>query len=745
MSDIRKLTRRAFLASAGLAGAAVGGLILTGKITGVRNRAHALLHRPEQPLRLFIRIGTDNRVTLVCHRVEMGQGVRAGLPLILAEELEADWDLVDVVQAPGDSQYGNQYTAGSRSVLTSYQRMRELGAAARKMLEQAAALRWQVDEMECRARLHRVMHVPTGRSIAYGELAELAATLPIPDRSSLSLKAPADFRYIGKAVASADTVAMVRGEPIYTSDIRLPGMLYALVEHAPVIGARLLGCDDSEARRVPGVVDIFPLPVQEFPMEFKPLHGVAVVAKSTWAALQARGKLKCEWSTSKYSTRGSESLKNELLGRVKTPGDVVRFQGDAVEAEADTAQVHEATYVVPYLVHAPMEPPVAVADVGWDRCRMWAGTQDPQQVRYGIAALLNLPHHKVEINVPLLGGGFGRKAKGDFCAQAALISARVSKPVKLLWTREDDIRFGYYHALSVLHVRAGLDQSQRIRSWTMRAAYPPIQSLYDTAVNRPAADDMAFGFAGCLFDFPHMSAEVHRADEAVRIGWFRAVTAIQYGFANNSFADELAALRNRDPVDNLLEMIGPDRIIPPEQLRIDYPYNADHPIDTARLKQVLRLVVERSGYQRRAGGGGWGLAVHFTFPTSSAAATRVRVENGHLTVEEVHIALDCGQVVNLDRVRAQLEGSVVFALSFALTGRIDIEEGQVRQRNFNDYPLLRISQCPKIFTYLVESHRPPSGAGEPGVPVVAPSLVNAIFAATGQRIRDLPLNAYFSV
>lgn len=745
MSDIRKLSRRSFIATAGLAGAAVGGLMLAGKFTSVQNRLHTALKKSPEKLHLFIRIGTDNRVTLVSHRVEMGQGVRTGLPLILAEELDVDWSLVDVVQAPGDADYGNQYTAGSRSVLDSYRMLRELGAAARKMLEQAAAQRWNASATECQAIQHRVVHKPSARSFSYGELAELAATLPVPAVNELSFKPESEFRYIGKATRSVDCGAITRGAAVYASDIHLPNMLYAVVEHAPVIGARLISCDESEARRVPGVVDILVLPEQDFPMDFKPLHGVAVVANSTWAAIQARRKLKCQWSSSKYSVRGSAQLRSELLERINTPGEVARSQGDPARAFAEAARVHESTYALPYLVHAPMEPPVAVADVRWNSCRMWVSSQDPQRVRYDIATLLDLPLHNVEIKVPLLGGGFGRKAKGDFCSQAALISARVKCPVKLIWTREDDIRFGYYHAMSVIGLRAGLDGENRVSSWSMRAAYPSIQSLYDTAVNKPSAEDVKLGFASCLFEFPHMSAEIHSADEAARIGWFRSVSSIQYGFANNCFADELAALRQSDPYENLLDLIGPSRVIDPAQLKIQYRHNAEHPIDTARLRHVLALVAEKSGYQRLSDGSGWGLAVHFSFPTYCAAATRVRIEENRLIVEEVHIALDCGLVVNADSVRAQLEGSVIFALSFALAGKIDIQEGQVLQSNFHDYPILRINQCPNIVTHLVTSARPPSGVGEPGVPVVAPSLVNAIFAATGQRFRTLPLNQFFSV
>lgn len=745
MSTVRKLTRRAFLISTGLAGMTAGGLLLSGKMPALQDRLHSLLQNPPEKLRLFIRIGTDNRVTLVCHRVEMGQGVRTALPMILADELEADWSLVDVIQAPGDSVYGNQYTAGSRSIATCYALMRELGATARLLLEQAAALIWRVPVSECNARSHQVVHAPSGRALAFGELAELASTLPIPEMGQVTLKAAHDFRYIGKATSPVDNPEIVTGQSRYASDMQLPGMLYAVVEHAPVIGAQLIRLDVDEARGIAGVTDIFVLPVQSFPMGFKPLHGVAVVATNTWAALKARQKLKCEWSTSPYSTRGSAALQSDLGERIKNSGEIVHQIGNAPEALTQSSQTIEATYFLPYLAHTPMEPPAAVADASWNSCRLWVSSQDPLNVRYEIAALLNLPLHKVEVNVPLLGGGFGRKAKGDFCAQAALISAQVGKPVKLFWSREDDIRFGYYHAMSVMHMTAGIDTKRQPTGLILRAAYPSIASLYTEGANKPRPGEVEYGINCCLFSVPNQQAEVHSADEAARIGWFRSVTAIQYAFANNCFADELASLRGLSPLENLLSLIGPDRVIAPGELKMDVYIKDSQGIDTSRLKRVLQTVADASRDSTQEANTGWGYAVYYGFPTATAAATKVRVEDGTLNIEEVHIAIDCGRVVNPESVKAQLEGSVIFALSFTLEHRIDILHGQVAQRNFHDYPLLRINQCPKITTYLMASDLPPSGVGEPAVPVIAPSVVNALFAATGTRIRTLPLNQFFKV
>ena|SRR3990167_1666310 len=743
MAEIRKLTRRAFLGAVGMSGAAVGGLYLTGKLTALQNKVHSLLHSPVEPVHLFIRIGTDNRVTLVSHRVEMGQGIKTGLPLVLADELEADWSLVDVVQAPAHPDYGNQNTSSSNGILNFYPVMREMGAAARKMLERAAASRWGVDEGECRAVKHQILHELTGRSFSFGELAETAAALPVPAAAELAFKSPADFRYIGKAVAPVDSADIVAGKAIYTTDVVLPGMLFAVVENAPVPGAGLLHCDDSLARQVPGVVDIVILPQQDFPLETKPLHGVAVVARNTWAALQARKKLKCEWSSSPYSSRGSQPFRQAMEQQIRTPGEVIRTSGNVDAAFASASQVHEATYFVPYLAHAPMETPVAVADVGWNGCRLWASTQNPQSVRNGVAGLLDLPLENVEVNVPLLGGGFGRKSFGDFALQAALVSARVGRPVKLLWTREDDLRFDYFHAISVQHYRAALGADNRVAGWIQRASYPSIQSISSNSANKPGTGELMGGFANTLFDVPNLQSEIHPADPAVRLGWLRSVTSIQHAFANNCFADELAHLRGRDPVENLLDLIGSDRILDPAYMHLQHPRAKEYPVDTARLKHVIRLVVQNSGYRAPGNGNGWGVAAHFGFFSYCAIATRVKVTGERLDLQEVHVAIDCGQCINTDRVRAQLEGAVIFGLSLALMGQIDVENGQVVQSNFHDYPILRIDQCPRILTHLVPSTLPPSGVGEAGVPPVAPSLVNAIFAASGRRVRELPLNRIF--
>ncbi len=745
MSKIAKITRRAFIGVTGASAITVGGLILSGKSAKVQDKLHGILNKPANKVNLFIQVGTDNIVSIVSHRVEMGQGIKSGLPLVVAEEMGADWEKVSVVQAPGHPDYGNQDTDGSQSVRKFYLLMRQLGASARKMLEQAAAQQWRVSISECHAINHQVVHEPSGRSLSFGELAKAANDFPVPLTSELEFRSESEFEYIGKDIAPVDLQDMVTGNAHYTMDIQRPGMVYAVVEHAPVIGAKLLSCDESDARKVSGVIEVFTLPELHFPVNFKPLHGVVVVAKDTWSAIEGRRKLKCSWSDSVYSKRSSATLKETLTERLLTEGKIMRSNGDVSSVYAKATETHEAFYSVPYLAHASMEPPVAVAEINGESCEVWSSSQNPQDVRNSIADLLGMSRFKVKVNVPLLGGGFGRKSKSDFSAQVALIAQNVGKPIKLVWTREDDIKFDYFHAMSLQYYRVSLDSENNISSWLQRAAYPSIGSTYTVGDNRPGVGELGMGFLNSLYDIEHFQAESHEADEAVRIGWLRSVCNIQHAFANNSFADELAYKRGIPPVQHLKELYGEDRVIDASTLGFKYSQGKDHPINIARIKNVIDLVVAKSGFSELPKGQGWGIAAHFSFFSYVAVATRVLVVDEKINVEEVHIAIDCGQTVNTDRVKAQMEGSVVFGLSLAMVGKIDVENGQVQQSNFHDYPLLRFHQTPTIYVHIVENHLPPAGVGEPGVPPVAPSLTNAIFAASSKRIRELPVNQTFSV
>lgn len=745
MTNLTKLSRRAFIGAIGLSGVAAGGLMLSGHSVKIRNKLHDVLNKPEEKTRLFVQVDSNNIVTIWAHRCEMGQGVKTSLPMVVADEMGADWDKVRVMQAPGHPDFGNQTTAGSLSVQTSYMQMREVGASVRYMLEKAAAQTWGVELSQCRAEQHRVVNLQTGSSFAFGDLAEAASKVDVPQVSELHFKSENDFRYIGKGVAAVDLESMVTGQAEYAADIRLPNMAIAVIEHPPVIGAKLVSLDDVAARKIPGVIDVVTLPHTVFPARYNPLHGVAVVAENTWAAIQGRKALNCSWSEGRYAESHSEENRQRFRQRLENTGEAIRINGDPDTAFEQAHTVVEANYSIPYLAHAPMEPPATVASVEGSKCTLWASTQNPQIVRANVAQLLNTVLHNVTVNVALMGGGFGRKSKGDFCAEAALIAKAVGRPVKLIWLREDDIRFDYYHAQSEQKYRAALDEDKNIIGWVQRAAYPSIRSTFDSSVDRASPGELVQGFSSSLYDVENFRAEVHKAEEAVRIGWLRSVCHIQHAFANNCFADELAYARGMEPADHLLALIGADRIVDPEYLQITGMHDNHYPIDTARLKRVIREVVDLSGSRVANAGQGWGVAAHYCVYSYCAVATQVSIKNGKLCVEKVCVVADCGKIIHPDNARAQVEGAVVFGLSLALLGKIDIEKGAVLQSNFHDYPLLKMNQCPEIEVRFVDSHEPPTGLGEVAVPPVAPSIANAVYAASGQRIRELPFKQYFDI
>lgn len=739
--EFSKISRRAFIASTGLAVAGVGtGLFLSGKIARLQDKLHDLANKSDALCQLFIHIGGNNRIKLVSHRVEMGQGIKSSLPLILADELEADWNLVDVIQAPANKSFGDQDTAGSRSIKQFFELMRDCGATVRLMLERAAADQWKVSPDECKAINHRIVHIPSNRQISFGELSELLALQPIPSKDEIQLKERSEFRYIGKYPTRSFDVDIndkITGRTIYAADVRLPDMLYATVKNAPVIGARLLEIDDSAARKVKGVIAIFPLPTQEFPAEFKPLHGVAIVATNTWAAMKAKELLNCRWSTSKYSTRGSTDLRNELLEKIATPGENLQSTSTSATSAAfqKANQIYEATYTMPYLAHACMEPPATAASAKPWSCEVWASSQNPQSVQQDIASILNIPAHRTRVNVQPVGGGFGRKSKGDYCAQAALISKVVGKPINLIWSREEDIKFDYYHPLSVQHYAAALNENQEIIGWLQRAAYPSINSTFFEDADKPKGE-LNGGFLNSPFQIENIQSEVHSAKESVRIGWLRGVSSIQHAFANNCFADELAHKRNINPVEHLISLLssnGQEKSKPSSK-------------ENYRLIKTIEKVTKECGWDYpKPHNSGWGIAAHASYHSFCAAATRVTVNNDTLTINEVHLAIDCGLTINENQLRAQMEGSIIWGLSLALTGEITIDKGEVQQSNFHDYQILRINQCPSVHVYIMRSDEPPTGAGESGVPPIAPSITNAIYSACGKRIRDLPLNKHFKI
>ncbi len=701
--------------------------------------------------RIFIAIAEDGTVTITCHRQEMGQGVRTSIAMVIADELEADWDRVRVVQADGDEpRYGNQDTDGSRSLRHFFVPLRRAGAGARVMLEQAAASRWGVPVAEVRATDHAVTHGPSGRSLGYGELARAASELPVPQPDAVRLKDPGQFRYIGREdVGLVDNQDITTGRAIYGIDARIDGMYYAVVARPPVYGGRVTSVDEAEALKVPGVVRVVRIDPPSIPSEFQPVGGIAVIARNTWAAMRGREALKITWEDGPNAVYSSDTYRQELQAAVRQPGKLVRSEGDLDRAMAGAAKRVEAEYYIPHLAQSPMEPPAALVRIQSGRCEAWACTQAPQVTRARLAQRLGLPEEAVTVHVTLLGGGFGRKSKPDFVIEAGLCSqAMDGAPVKLTWTREDDLSHGYYSTVSMERLEAGLDGNGRPVAWLHRSAAPTIAALFAPDPKHEMPIELGMGFINTPFAIPNIRMENPEAAAHVRVGWYRSVSNIPHAFAIQSFVAELAHAAGRDPKDYLLELIGPARTIDPTDLGDAWNHGEDpklYPIDTGRLRRVIKTAATGIGWGRpMPRGRGLGIAGHYSFVSYVAVAVEVEVgEGGAFSVPRVDIAVDCGPVVNPDRVRAQMEGAVVMGHGLATSAEISFKDGRAEQQNFDVYELTRIATTPReIRVHILpggDYDRPLGGVGEPGLPPVAPAIANAIFAAAGKRIRRLPI------
>ena len=695
---------------------------------------------------LWMSIASDGTVTIVAHRSEMGCGSRTALPLVVADELDADWSKVKIDQAVGDPKYGDQDTDGSHSVRSSFDLMRQVGATGRFMLISAAAAQWGVSSKDCTTEPHFVVHRASGRKLGYGTLAAAAAKLPVPKKEAipLALKKRSEWRYIGKESNSLfDLPEMVTGKTIFGMDATMPGMVYASVEHPPVLGQKIKAYDDKDALKVPGVQRTLTIDTFKPPHQFQPLGGVAVIADNTWAAFKGRKSLKIEWDTSPHSEYNSAPFRKTLEATSRKPGKVVRNVGDVDAAFAKGGTIIEAEYYTPHLAHVSMEPPVAVAEYRDGKVLAWAPTQNPQAVQETIASVLGIKKEDVTCHVTLLGGGFGRKSKPDQVAEAAVLSKQLGKPVKVVWSREDDIHCDFFHSVAAMYMKAAIGADGKPTAWLQRTVYPPIGSTFDVSATY-ALDEMGLGWNNLPFDIPNHRAENGPADFHVRIGWLRSVANIYHAFALHSFADELAHSANKDSVQYLLDLIGPARIVPLEYKEEDADEKQRYPLDTARLRRVVEIAAEKSGWGKRpmGKGRGMGIAAHRSFLTYVATVVEVEVDSkGQVHIPGVWTALDAGTVVSPDNVRNQFEGAAVFGTSLALFGEITATNGTIDQSNFNNYQLTRMNRAPRhVDVQIVKSEAPPAGIGEPGVPPFAPALYNAVFAATGKRVRELPLS-----
>ncbi|MGA7920623.1 MAG: molybdopterin cofactor-binding domain-containing protein [Candidatus Acidiferrales bacterium] len=734
-------SRREFLKSSSAGGA---GLILAFCLPSFAGAAAADEVRVEP--NAFINIAPNGDIRLTITRSEMGQGVRTALAMILAEELDADWSHVRIEQGDCDPKYGDMTTGGSMSIRSTWDPLRKAGASARDMLLTAAAETWSVPKNECSTDGNNMVeHKRTGRKLTYGNLAVKAAALPPP--KDPPLKDPKDYRIVGTKCGRLDDQHIVIGEAHYGIDTRVPGMLFAVVARPPVFAGKVKSFDAARALAVPGVKKVFEVPVVEMPPLFgeerKPNSGhqhylwggVAVVADSTWQAIAGRRALSIEWDNGPGADESTEKQRATLAELLKTPGKELKKIGDPDAAMAGAAKTIEAEYETPFLAHMTMEPVNCTASVRAGKCEVWAPTQNPNGMAAALASALNFPQSALTIHVTLIGGGFGRRLCIDYGVEAALVSREAGVPVKVIWTREDDISHDYYRPISRHRLRAGIDEQGRVTAWSHHIAAPSTDGTFlggdlpDTGATEIAGTGLPNGTV------PNYLLQQSFLHTAVPRGYWRAVDMNWNHFAVQSFIDEIAAATGKDPLELRKQLISTK-----EKPSGAGDNESDAPVNVDRLLAVLNLVAEKSGWGKPLPPGrGRGIAGLYGFGSYVAHVAEVTVaKDGTVRVDRVVVAVDCGQVINPDMVAAQVEGGVVFGLTSALYDEITIEGGQVQQTNFDNYPVLRITDMPKVEVYIVPSHQAPGGIGEPGVPSTAPAVANAIFAATGKRLRRLP-------
>jgi len=696
--------------------AASGGLLIGFHFPGIS----ALASAQQSPANTFmpnafVRIGTDERVTVIVNHSEMGQGVYTSLPMLLAEELDADWSKVGFEPAPVDAKYnhpafGMQMTGGSSSVWSGLEQFRQAGAAARAMLIAAAAQQWNVDAATCRTESGAVLS-GSNRKLTYGHLAAAAAKLTPPEH--VQLKDPKSFKLVGKPIKRLDTPEKLNGKAEFGIDVKLPGMMAAVIARPPIFGAKMKSFDDTRARSMPGVRKIIAIPA-----------GVAVIADTFWQAKVARDALRVEWDEGGMQTFDTGKMMQDFRERAKSPGTSVRKDGDAAAALASAAKKIEAVYEVPYLSHLMMEPLNCTVDLRADSCEVWTGSQFQTVDRANAAKIAGLPPEKVQLHTTFLGGGFGRRAnpQSDFVVEAVHVAKAAGVPVKVIWTREDDMAGGWYRPAFLHAIEGGVDASGNAVSWRSRLvgqsimAGTPFAAMmmkgkeYDPA-SVEGVDDLPYAI-------PNVAVESHQPEINVPVQWWRSVGHSHTAFAVECFVDELAALAQKDP----------------------YQFRRALLQKQPRHLGVLDLAAQKAGWDKPLPKGvGRGIAVHFAFGSYAAQVAEVSVSEGRVRVHRMVCAIDCGEYVNPGIIEAQAEGGAIFGASAALFQELTFENGRLQQTNFHTFPVMRMNECPEIETHIVNNHEKAGGIGEPGVPCAAPAIANAVFAVTGKRIRRLPI------
>ncbi|GAC21180.1 xanthine dehydrogenase family protein molybdopterin-binding subunit [Paraglaciecola arctica] len=745
MSQYFDLTRRSFLKSSAAAGVLVLGTYFAGAAPRVMAGVLAKPSESAKTANLFVALRPDGIVEITCHRSEMGQQIRTALAQIVADEMEASWDKIVVIQGKGDLKYGDQNTDGSRSIRYNMQRLREMGASVRYLMRQAAATRWNVPIDSCSAQQHLVTH-SSGKTLTYAELVNDALSITPPELDKILLKKRSEWRYINTAMEHIDLKDIVKGKAIFAADVLEPKALIAVIVRPPVVGGKVKRFDAKAAKAIKGVVDVIEIPAPKGAPLFQPKGGIAIVANNTWAAIQGRRALSVTWDDGKNGDYNSEAFKASLLATVSSPQSSVREIGDAATILAKASDKLVADYYAPHLAQAPMEPPCATAMYYKDRVDVWAATQNPQADMATVGAMVGLPKEKINVQVTMLGGGFGRKSKPDFSAEAAYLSMKTGQAIRVQWTREDDIQHSFYHAVSAQHIEASLDKNGAIEAYLHRTAFSPIASTFQEGATAPGSFELRLGFTDNPINTPNMKLENGEAPAKARIGWMRSVSNIFHAFAIQSFIAEAAHKAGRDQKDYLLETIGPARIVDVTEQNAQYDnYGADkatYPLDIGRLRHVIEKAADMSGWGRKLPKGrGLGIAAHRSFLTYVATVVEVEVsDSGELKIIKSWASIDAGTVVNTDTVINQVQGGSIYGMTAAISEGITFDKGRVQQSNFHDYRVPRMSDSPlEIEVEIIPSEAPPAGVGEPATPVYAPALCNAIFAACGKRIRQLPI------
>ncbi|GFE58065.1 xanthine dehydrogenase family protein molybdopterin-binding subunit [Geobacter sp. AOG1] len=712
MSEIIKLSRRDFLKT----GAVLGGGLVLGCYLPFGNSAGAADPATTFAPNAFIRVGSDDTVTLIINKSEMGQGVYTSLPMLIAEELACDWKMIRIEAAPVDPVYnhtvfGLQVTGGSTSVRTEWERLSKAGATAREMLVAAAAKQWKVDPATCRAENGFVLH-SGGKKLSYGQLADRTAKLPVP--KEVRLKDPARYTIVGKPRHRLDSPAKIDGTAVFGIDAQLPGLLTAMVARPPVFGGKVASFTADKAKKVPGVVDVVQVP-----------SGVAVIATGFWPAKKGRELLEIVWDDGPEGGLATPALRERYASLAQSPGLVARKEGEPAQAVRQAAKQLTAEFETPFLAHAPMEPLNCCVDLKSDRCNIWTGTQFQTVDRNSAAEVAGLKPEQVHLHTTFLGGGFGRRANpaSDFVREAVHVAKAAGKPVKVIWTRDDDMKGGYYRPFWYDRISAGLDDTGNLTAWQHTIVGQSIiaGTPFEAAMVKNGIDESSVeGAAEIPYAIPNLQVDLHTTKLLVPVLWWRSVGHSHTAFVVESFIDEAAHAAGKDPFAFRRALL------------------AKHP----RNRGVLELAAAKADWGKPLPAGhSRGIAVHESFGSFIAQVAEVSVDKkGTIKVHRVVCAIDCGRIVNPDTIRAQMESGIVFGLSAALHGAITFKNGRVEQDNFDGYPVVRMNESPTIEVHIMPSTEPPGGVGEPGVPPIAPAVANGVFAATGVRLRTLPFN-----